>query len=142
MKLHSNETYKLKNTMTRNLHYAGRFRDEFLNGSLIANTNYKDQILDTTWQQAIQKVDSLNTIAALTYYIDYYLEGQLNAMENGILKINDKYSFDLPPINSESDWKELAVTFLNKSEKFASKVEKCTTLFAQPFVEEKYGRYL
>ena len=129
--------------MTRNLIIAGRLREVLLNGHWIANTNYKEQILSIGWQQAIQKVDSLNTIAALTYHINYYLEGLLNALENGILEIHDKYSFDFPPINSELDWKKLVTTFLSNSEKFASKVEQMEdSVFDQQFIDAKYGSYL
>ncbi len=129
--------------MKRNLIIATRLREVLLNGSWIANTNYKEQTQGINWQQAIQKVDSLNSIAALTYHINYYLSVLLNALENGKLEISDKYSFDLPPINSESDWKELVETFLSNSEKFASKVEQMNdSIFDQPFVDEKYGSYL
>ncbi len=89
--------------MTRNLTIASRLREVLLNGHWIANTNYKEQILSLNWQHAIQKIDPLNTIAALTYHINYYLAGLLNAFENGKLEIRDKYSFDLPQISSEAD---------------------------------------
>lgn len=129
--------------MTRNAAIAGRLREVLLNGHWIANTNYKEQLLGISWQQAIQKVGSLNTIAALTYHINYYLEGLLNAFESGKLEISDKYSFDLPPIRSEADWNKLVTAFLANSEKFARSVEQMDeSLFDQPFVDEKYGSYL
>lgn len=129
--------------MTRNLTIASRLREVFLNGHWIANTNYKEQILNVNWQQATQKVGNLNTIAALTYHINYYLAGLLNAFEKGKLEISDKYSFDLPPIKSEEDWNKLVTDFLNNSEKFADKVEQMNdNIFDQPFVDEKYGSYL
>ncbi len=129
--------------MTRNAAIAGRLREVLLNGHWIANTNYKEQLLGISWQQAIQKVGSLNTIAALTYHINYYLEGLLNAFESGKLEISDKYSFDLPPIRAEADWNKLVTAFLANSEKFARSVEQMDeSLFDQPFVDEKYGSYL
>ena len=129
--------------MTRNLTVASRLREVLLDGHWIANTNYKEQILNVNWQQAIQKISNLNTIAALTYHINYYLEGLLNAFEKGELEISDKYSFNLPQIQSEADWKELVTKFLSNSEKFASQVEQMDeSLFDQPFVDEKYGSYL
>ena len=78
----------------------------FLNGRWIANTNYTEQLLSVNWQQATHKVDNLNTIAALTYHINYYLVGILDAFETGKSEIRDKYSFDLPPIQSEADWNQ------------------------------------
>lgn len=134
---------KQQYAMTRNLTIANRLREVLLNGHWIANTNYKEQLLSIHWQQAIQKVDSLNTIAALTYHINYYLEGLLNAFENGKLEISDKYSFDLPQILSETDWNKLVTIFLSNSEKFAAYIEQMEdSIFDQLFVDEKYGTYL
>jgi len=130
-------------TMTRNLFISSRIREVLLDGHWIANTNYKEQILSVSWQKAIQKVDKLNTIAALTYHVNYYLAGLLDAFENGRLEISDKFSFDLPQINSEADWNKLVTQFLNNSEKFAAKVEQMDdSAFDKPFVNEKYGSYL
>jgi len=129
--------------MTRSIHISNRLREVLLNGHWIANTNYKEQILTINWQQATQKVGSLNTIAALTYHINYYLAGLLKAFENGKLEMSDKYSFDLPQINSEADWSTLVTEFLNNSEKFARLVEQMDdSIFDQPFIDEKYGSYL
>ncbi len=129
--------------MTRNITISTRLREVLLNGHWIANTNYKEQILSINWQQAIQKVDSLNTIAALTYHINYYLAGLLIAFENGKLEISDKYSFDLPQINSEEDWNKLVTDFLDNSEKFSNQVEQMNdSVFDHPFIEAKYGSYL
>lgn len=129
--------------MTRNLVIANRLREVLLNGHWIVNTNFKEQIQSLDWQQAIQKIDSLNTIAALTYHINYYVAELLNVLENGMLEIHDKYSFDSPPINSELDWRELVATFLSNTEKFASKIEEMDdSILDQPFVEEEYGSYL
>lgn len=122
---------------------AGRLREVLLNGHWIANTNYKEQLLSINWQQATQKIDDLNTIAALTYHINYYLSGLLNAFENGTLEIRDQFSFDLPGIKSEAEWQKLVTDFLNNSEKFAGRIEQMDDhLLDKPFVEEKYGNYL
>lgn len=129
--------------MTRNLTIASRLREVLLNGRWIANTNYKEQLLGINWHQAIRKVENLNTIAALTYHINYYLKGLLSAFENGTLEISDKYSFDLPEINSESDWNKLVISFLSNSEEFANRVERMEdNIFDQPFIDEKYGTFL
>ena len=83
-------------TMNRNIALAKRIRVMLLDGQWIANTNYKQEIQNTTWQQAVHKIGSLNTIAALAYHINYYLPGLLCALENCRLEISDKYGFDLP----------------------------------------------
>ena len=129
--------------MTRNLALANRIREVLLNGQWIANTNFKDQILSINWEQAIRKVDNLNTIALLTFHINYYLKGLLNVFKGGNLEIRDKYSFDLPEIKSETDWNALVNDFLNNSEMFAKHIEQMDNdKLDQPFVDEKYGSYL
>ena len=121
---------------------ANRLREVFLDGRWIANTNYKEQILGVNWKQATQKVEKLNTIAALTFHINYYLGGILNVFEGGDLEIRDKYSFDLPPIQSEEDWKRLVNEFITNAEKFTRQVEMMPEeIFNAPFVDEKYGTY-
>jgi len=129
--------------MTRNLAIANRLREVLLNGKWIANTNFKEQILSVSWEQAIQKVDNLNTIALLTFHINYYLVGLSNVLNGGRLEIKDKYSFDLPEIKSEKDWNKLVNDFLVNSEIFANQVEHMEeSMLDQPFADEKYGSYL
>jgi hypothetical protein len=127
----------------RNLAIANRVREVLLNGTFIANTNFKEQILRVTWEQAIQKVESLNTIALLTFHVNYYLAGLINVFNGGKLEIKDKYSFDMPEIMSEQDWNSLVDNFLNNAETFATLVEQMEEdNLDKVFVEEKYGSYL
>ena len=129
--------------MTRNFTLAGRLREVLLSGHWVANTNYKEQLQSITWNEAIQKIGDLNTIAALTYHINYYLTGLLYAFANGKLEISDKYSFALPPIHSESDWNKLVADLLHNAEIFSQQVEQMDdSLFDQPFIDGKYGTYL
>jgi len=129
--------------MTRSLFLANRSREVLLSGKWIANTNFKEQILSVTWENATQKINDLNTIAALTFHVNYYVAGLLNAFETGELKINDKYSFDMPEIKSAKEWDQLVSDFLNNSEKFAAKVEQMNdNVLDHPFIDEKYGSYM
>lgn len=122
---------------------ANRLREVLLNGKWIANTNWKAQILSTSWEEAIHKVQNLNTIAALTFHVNYYLKGILQVFNGGELEIKDKYSFDLPEIKSETEWNILVNEFLNNAEKFVAHVETLNAdSLTQPFVNEKYGTYL
>jgi hypothetical protein len=128
--------------MSRNLILADRLREVLLNGRWIANTNFKEQLLSVDWQQATQKTGNLNTIASLTYHINYYLAGLLRAFETGKLDIRDQFSFDLPPIQSEPEWNKLVNDFLSNSVKFADSVEQMEDrVFDQPFIDEKYGTF-
>jgi hypothetical protein len=129
--------------MKRNEYLANRIREVLLDGRWIANTNYQEHLLITSWEQAVGKVGDLNTIAALTYHINYYLDGLLRAMETGILDIRDRYSFDLPPIRSAADWDALVRLFLQNAESFAQAVEQMEDhTFDLPFIDEKYGSTL
>jgi len=122
---------------------ATRLKEVLLDGKWIANTNFKEQIESVTWQEAVQKVENLNTIALLTFHINYYLSGLLNVFRGGELKIRDKYSFDMPEIKSENEWKKLVSEFLSNSEKFIIEIEKLSDDDLQkPFVDVKYGTYL
>ena len=122
---------------------ANRLREVLLNGKWIANTNYKEQITSISWEQAIEKVENLNTIAQLTFHVNYYIKGLLNVFEGGNLEIKDKYSFDMPEIKSETNWNILVNEFLINSEKFINHVEKMNdNLLQQPFIKEEYGSYL
>ena len=128
--------------MQRNSILATRLREVLLDGLWIANTNYKSQITAISWQQAIQKVNDLNSIAALTFHINYYLDGLLRALESGVLDIHDKFSFDMPPINSEDDWLKLRNEFIKNAELFVNKVKDMDeSMTDAPFIDERYGTY-
>ena len=121
---------------------ANRVREVLLNGKWIANTNYKHSLSSLSWEQATTKIDSLNTIAALTYHINYYTAGVLNVFEGGKLEIRDKYSFDVPEIKSQEDWEKLLNEKWSTVEKFAKHVELMSDeQLAANFVNEKYGTY-
>ncbi|MDR3024302.1 DUF1572 domain-containing protein [Chryseobacterium sp.] len=121
---------------------AKRFREVLLDGLWIANTNFKDQLSDVTWEQAVKKIDSLNSIAMLTFHIDYYIAGIVNVFEGGELEIKDKFSFDLPSIESQEQWEGLLHKLWMDSEKFATLLEQMSdTKLDEVFVDEKYGTY-
>jgi hypothetical protein len=128
--------------MSTSKQLADRFREVMLNGTWIANTNYQAQLKDLTWQQAIAKVHSYNTIALLTFHINYYVEGVLRVLQGGELTIRDQFSFDGPELNCEEDWQTLKNNLLSNSEAFAKEVEQLTNeQLQQSFVKEAYGTY-
>ncbi len=120
---------------------AQQFREVQLHGNWVA-TNLKTQLSDVTRNEATAKIGTLNTIAALTFHIHYYVAGLITVLEGGPLTIRDKYSFDLPALNSEADWQELLQRTWNDAEKFAKLVEQLPVeKLAADFVDEKYGNY-
>ncbi len=94
------------------------------------------------WRQATQKIGDLNSIALLTFHINYYLGGLIQVFNGGDLEIRDKYSFDMPTLKTEEDWQTLVNEFLSNAETFATQVAQMSeNLLEQPFVDEKYGNY-
>ncbi len=126
---------------TSNLN-AKRFKEVLLNGDWVAATNFKDQLSHLTWKQATTKIGTLNTIAMLTYHINYYIAGILNVFEGGSLNIKDKYSFNLPKIKSQEYWEKLLDEMFKNAEKFANLLEKMPNKkLKEVFVDKKYGDY-
>lgn len=120
-----------------------RLNEILLDGKWITGTNIKNEIIDLDWKKATMKIDSLNSIADITFHIDYYIAGVLNFFENGKLEIKDKYSFDSKPINSQKDWKDLIDKFCDDSEKFVKVVRNMTDKeLEKTFADEKYGTIL
>ena len=133
---------KKSSLMTQTTFMANRLREVWLNGRWIAATNFTEQLEKTTWQQAVQKVGNLNTIAALTFHLNYYTAGLLQVLNGGALDIRDRYSFDGPQIQNEGDWQKLLKTFLGNAESFADAVAQLPDeKLDESFVDEKYGTY-
>lgn len=128
--------------MTTAQHLAKRFREVMLNGKWIANTNWKDQLDKVGLEEANHKIGALNTIAALTFHVNYYIAGLNDLFAGGELTIRDKFSFDAPVLDSENAWRALADELAQNSEVFAQHVENMSEeKLAGIFVNEKYGNY-
>ena len=122
---------------------ASRFREVILNGTWIANTNYKQQLTGLPWQVATAKLVDSNTIALLAQHIQYYIKGVKQVFEGGPLDIKDQYSFDFPPIESQEAWDDFLNLFWNDADAFALLIEQLPDeILSEPFVDEKYGTYL
>lgn len=121
---------------------AARLREVILNGRWIANTNYLDQLTDLSIEQANMKIGGLNTIALLTFHINYYISGVAHFFKTGNLEIHDKYSFDMQPINSEENWLRLKNDLYEQTEQLAQHISNFSdSQLEMIFVDEKYGNY-
>ncbi|PIF33357.1 hypothetical protein CLU81_3961 [Flavobacterium sp. 9] len=128
--------------MKNTLEIANRFREIILNGTWVANTNYKDQLTNLDWKIATTPIKNLNTIAILAQHIHYYINGINIVFKGGNLDIKDKFSFDFPPINSQEEWDFFLSKFWKDSEEFAALIEQMPDeKLEQGFVDEKYGTY-
>jgi uncharacterized damage-inducible protein DinB len=115
---------------------------EIHTGGNWTTTNLKDTLADVTWEEAKKSISGLNSIAVLTYHMTYYVGVLLKVLEGGPLDAKDEYSFQLPAIESQEEWKELVANALLNAEKAAVLIEKLPEerLF-EPFTDEKYGNY-
>jgi uncharacterized damage-inducible protein DinB len=128
--------------MNLNEYLINRLKEVLTEGKWIVGTNFKEQIFDLGWEDAIYKVEDFNTIADLTFHIHYYIAGVAKVLKGGSLDIKDKFSFDSPPIKSYEDWRNLVNRFCSDSENFISLVENMTDeKLEESFVDEKYGTY-
>lgn len=116
----------------RELHFGGNW----------TSVDLKDSLADVDWQQAITKIDSLNTIAVLVYHTNYYVCAILQVLEGKPLTAKDKYSFDLPPIESEDDWQALLKKVWEDAQTLAGRIENFPdNKLNETFADEKYGSY-
>ena len=121
---------------------ANRLREVILNGTWIANTNYKNELLGLPVKVVNTKVDELNTIAALAQHIHYYMAGILRVFKGGPLDIKDKFSFDFPELQSQEKWDAVLDKFFVDAEEMARLIEQMPEeKLNSVFVDEKYGTY-
>ncbi len=121
---------------------SNRLKDVVLSGKWIANTNFKEQLTGLNWQLATTSYNGLNSIAALTFHINYYIAGIIEVFEGRNLTIKDKYSFEMPAITSQEQWEQLAENLYLHVEKFAAHVAAMSDeQLNSVFVDEKYGTY-
>jgi len=104
--------------------------------------NVKDTLADIKWEQAITRINELNTIAALVFHINYFTEAVFKVLQGEALNAHDKYSFAVPVICTQQEWDELVSKTLKNAEDFANELENFPDeKLWQTFVEEKYGTY-
>lgn len=127
--------------MNQSAQIAKHFREVFFGGNWTVSC-LKEHLADVTWEHAVKKLDSFNTIATLVFHINYFVEAVSKVLDGEQLNANDKFSFSHPPIQSKEAWdKMLAKTWVD-AEKFASQIEKLPeNKLWETFVDEKYGIY-
>lgn len=127
--------------MTLMGHIAKHFREIHFGGNW-TGSNLKDQLADVSWEQAITRVHTFNTIAVLTYHVNYYVDAVLKVLQGGPLDADDKYSFDHPPITSQADWQRLLDKSWSDAEKLAAAIETMPEhMLWENIADEKYGIY-
>jgi uncharacterized damage-inducible protein DinB len=120
-------------------HIAKHFREVHFGGNWTC-VNLKDTLADVSPEQAVTKIASFNTIAALTFHINYYVSAVLKVLQGGPLEAHDTYSYDVPPMDDEKEWQALLDKSWKDAEAFASLLEHMPVeqLWGN-LSEEKYG---
>jgi len=120
---------------------AKHFRDVHFGGNW-TSVNLKEALAGVNWQQATTKIYSLNTIATLVFHINYYVSAVTEVLQGEPLTAHDKYSFDLPPIESQEDWEKLLNKTWSDAETFVKLIEQLPeSKLGETFSDEKYGNY-
>ena len=120
---------------------ARHLRDVHFGGNW-TSSNLKDNLVGLTWQQATTSVYSFNTIAALVYHMNYFVSAVLHVLKGGPLDAKDKFSFDLPPIQSQEDWQKLLDKTWSDAEDFACLIEELPEAkLWEDFADKKYGSH-
>lgn len=120
---------------------AKHFRDVHFGGNW-TTSNLKQHLSDVTWAQATAKLYSFNTIATLVFHTNYYVGVQMKVLQGGPLEGKDKYSFEVPPIQSEEDWQRMLNKTWEEAEAFAKLIEQLPeSRLWENFADEKYGNY-
>lgn len=120
---------------------AKHFREVYFGGNW-TSVNLKEVLSGLSWQEATLSVHSANSIAALVFHMNYFVCAVLNVMKGGQLDAHDKFSFDLPPVKSQSDWEQLFEKTFTDATEFAKLAEQMPDeRLVKDFAGSKYGSY-
>lgn len=116
-------------------------RDVFTGGNW-TGVCLKEHLMEVDWKQATTKIYSCNTIAALVFHIHYYIIAATEVLQSKPLNAHDKFSYDCPPVQSDSDWEISRNKAFEDAEKLALLIEQLQdNNLAETFSNEKYGTY-
>ena len=74
--------------------------------------------------------------------MNYFTIAVISVLESGPLTANDKFSFDLPPIQSAEDWESLKIKNWNDAERLAKLGKKLfEDRLEDDFTDKKYESY-
>lgn len=116
----------------REVHFGGNW----------TSVNLQETLAGINWQQATKKVGSFNTIATLTYHMNYFVSAVANVLAGEPLNAKDAYSFDHPLLHSQQDWEAMLDKTWEDAERFAILIEQLPeSLLWEDFTDKKYGTY-
>ncbi|WP_341906977.1 DUF1572 domain-containing protein [Fluviicola taffensis] len=118
---------------------AKQLRDVHFGGNW-TTTDLKTTLSDVSWKEALTQVYSLNSIAALSFHMTYYVEVLITVLEEHKLVGKDELSWNLPAIESQEAWENLQKNAWLKAEKAALMIEELPDeRLTEDFIDPKYG---
>jgi uncharacterized damage-inducible protein DinB len=106
------------------------------------SSNVKDILSTITWQQATTRMGSCNTIATLTFHINYYIAEVTKVLQGQPLTAKDEHSYAVPEITSAEAWDALVQKTISDAGEFAALIAALPeSRLSEYFTDEKYGTY-
>lgn len=120
---------------------AQQLRHVYTGGNWTA-VNLKASLHGLGWQQVQQQPHGFNSIARLVYHMHYYIAAVTKVLQGEPLTASDKYSFDVPELNNETDWQQMVNQSFADAETLSALIESLTDeQLLQPFEDGQYGSY-
>jgi hypothetical protein len=111
-------------------------------GNSMTGVHLYGQLEGVTYEQATAKVHEFHTIAEQVFHINYYISAVLKVVQGGPLDAHDKFSWDCPSINSDTDWQQLLIKCRSDADAFAKLVEAMPeSQMHDDFANAKYGNW-
>jgi hypothetical protein len=120
---------------------AKQFRDVHFGGNW-TSVDLQTVLSDISYEEAFLKPGSFNTIAALVFHIHYYIREVTRLLEGGTLNAKDEFSFNLPVLNNETEWKDFLENTWKAAMHFAELIEHLPEeKLREDFTNGKYGTF-
>ncbi|MFM7017107.1 MAG: DinB family protein [Bacteroidota bacterium] len=128
--------------MNNSQNLSSKIKEVYLEGKWIANTNLKDALSDVEFDTAMHVYKKLNSIAALTFHLNYYLEGLLFYIQEGELTMHDSFSFAINENMNEQEWEELKQKLFSNALEFSKIIAGWSEAQLQEdFYQNQYGSW-
>lgn len=115
---------------------------QYLNGANLTGVYLKELLDDITHKEATHQIGDLNTIALLTFHINYYIEALIKVLQGGSLEAKDSLSFTMKPLKDEEEWVTLRQNIYENIILFSDLVKTLSQEnLKQVFVKDMYGTY-
>lgn len=104
--------------------------------------NLKKVLSDVTLEEAMVSVHGLNSIAKLTFHVNYFVFEVAKVLRGEPLTARDKYSWTHPEMHTEADWQAFLEKVWEDGEAFAALIEAMPEeKYWGDFADPKYGKY-